>query len=161
MTAVPEKSAPKHVAPNTNISYDPELVAKLEADHKRLLMMFTAITKMAEKEEFHKIPKALNTFRRTLNAHLLLENVKLYIYLKNCLASDPASLELMTGMQVEMQAIARAVAKFLKKYITLSWTPEMKRDFAKELARVGSILVDRIDSEEETLYSLYMTPDNF
>ena len=157
------QSASRVMAPDTEIAYDPYLIDKFEHDHKILLSIFKKIVDSADRGRFNEVPKLLKEFKSTFHAHLLLENVRLYIYLKHCLVNEADSLEVMLEMKNEMQAIGKAVTKFINKYSApgSDWTYEMRTNFPKELLDVGSVLTERINSEEETLYPLYMAPSNY
>ena len=61
----------------------------------------------------------------------------------------------MRGFRSEMNAIARAVANFIKTYRRLGVDQATLADFLVELRQVGLLLLKRIEREEKELYTLY------
>jgi len=157
-----ESTQEKEVIPGTTLTYDKTLVIQLHNDHKALLVLYSKIGKYLEKEDYPNIQSHLAQFATLLRTHLLLENLKLYVYLTKALAHDAENLELMIGMRKEMGHIGRTVNQFLTRYTeTLPWTPEKTQSFAGEFKHIGKILVERISREEQRLYTLYMPPSSY
>ncbi|MDR2839146.1 MAG: hemerythrin domain-containing protein [Azonexus sp.] len=154
--APPPVVAPERmVAPGTNIHYHPELIDKLTGDHQVLLELFGETSEAAGRGDVVEAAERLDAFRVALHDHLLTENVKLYIYLTHFFAEDQQSHRLIHDFRHEMDAIGKVVLQFLGKYQDLAEHPELAPAFAKELAAIGKVLVDRIKREEGTLYPLY------
>lgn len=143
-------------APGTNIRYSPELVSHLEADHRHLLQIFTAIGTAFSASDLPATVKHLEEFRGAIQAHLLTENVRLYIYLEHALAQDAESHALIHEFRLEMADIGKAVLGFLGKYRELAAQPNLAQSFGNDLSAVGKVLVERIHREESTLYPLYL-----
>lgn len=137
------------------VRYDPELIPRLTQEHRTLLSLFSAIKRSNEAGDLAAVRTALNEFKGALNAHLLVENVRFYAYVKKGLAQDVEGLETMTGFWKEMQAIAKGVIEFLGKYDGASFTPVICDAFGKDLDAIGVALGTRIRREEERLYTLY------
>ena len=144
------------VAPGTAIHYHPELIDQLKHDHQVLLTQFGAVQKAFGEGRLQAVVEHLETFRTTIQSHLLMENVRLYIYLEHQLAGDPASHKLIHDFRHEMDGIGRAVVSFLAKYKDLSVDGNLVPSFGRDLETVGKVLVDRIQREETTLYPLYL-----
>ncbi len=143
-------------APGTEIRYDPTLVDTLKRDHQQLLTAYGEIQAAFEDEDFELVSAQLNDFRAALHAHLLTENVRLYIYLNRQMAGDELNSDLIHGFRREMDSIGRNVLKFLKKYQTIGVDRELAPAFGRDFAAIGKVLVERIQQEESTLYPLYM-----
>ena len=87
--------------------------------------------------------------------HVLDENRNLYGYLEDRAAGRPDDAELVRGFRSEMNAIARAVANFIRKYRSLGVQETTAQEFLVELRQVGLLLLKRIEREERELYPLY------
>lgn len=151
--------APPHVfrpAPGTSIYYDPELIPKLKKDHSDLLNMYNRIDTALSKEKFESIPQLLSEFRSGLQAHLLVENVRLYVYLRHQLATNMETADLINGFSREMEDIGRVVMGFIRKYSDSAIDATNVAAFTQEFKGIGAALVKRIQREENDLYSLYM-----
>lgn len=145
-----------HTAPGTEIHYSPELISSLHDDHKTLLNLYGDIESAFNEKRYTDVSSMLEEFKSGLSAHLLTENVRLYIYLDRCLAHDPTSSDLIRGFRKEMDDIAKVALGFLKKYETIGVDEDLANHFAADFATIGKVLVERIQKEEQTLYPLYM-----
>ena len=159
----PEITEPKpEVVPGTKLAYNSNLIKELTLEHKKILTLYTSIADLLDKGDYQSIQKQLKVFASALRSHLLKENLKLYVYLTCALARDTENLEIMTEMRREMGRIGRAVNQFLSRYTEpVSWTREIQQSFPGEFKQIGEVLADRIQREEETLYSLYMPPSSY
>ncbi len=156
-----EKSQ-QEVIPGTTLTYDPTLIKQLHSDHKELIELYGTIKKYLDKEDYNNVQKYLLQFSSLLRDHLLLENLKLYVYLTNALSHDAQNLEIMIDMRKEMGRIGRTVNQFLTRYTeTLPWTEEKLYSFPNEFKQIGKVLVERINREENRLYTLYMPPSAY
>ena len=146
---------PRQSAPGTQITYSADLIPQLKADHQQLLELFGAIKQAFAGRDLPAIARFLDEFRSKIQAHLLTENIRFYIYLEHSLAQDMESSALVHSFRQEMDTIGRAVLGFLNKYGDIGTRPDMAIPFGNDLEAVGKVLVDRIRREEETLYPLY------
>ncbi len=145
-----------NTAPGTEIRYHPELVEQLKSDHQTLLGIYGEIQAAFDAGDYARVSEKLDAFRTGLQGHLLTENVRLYIYLDRCLASDETNSELIRGFRREMDGIAKVAMNFLKKYEAIGVDKELAGAFAKDFATIGQVLGERIQKEEQVLYPLYM-----
>ena len=145
-----------HTAPGTQIRFSPDLVDSLKDDHQSLLGLYGEINTAFNEKRYDDVSSQLLTFKSGLNAHLLTENVRLYIYLQHALSSDPSSSELIHGFRKEMDEIAKVAIGFLRKYEAIGVDEDLAAHFAADFATIGKVLVERIEKEENTLYPLYM-----
>ncbi|ENO86469.1 hemerythrin domain-containing protein [Thauera linaloolentis] len=142
-------------APGTSIRYSADLVEHLVRDHHAMLECFAAIGKAARGARFGEAALLLERFRADLHGHLLVENVRLYVYLEHTLADDPASHALMREFRHDMDEIGKKVVAFLARYARLGEDPALAASFVADLDAVGAALADRIRREEDVLYPLY------
>ena len=145
-----------HTAPGTEIRYSSELVGSLQDDHQELLGLYGKIDHAFKERRFSDVSSMLGDFRSGLSAHLLTENVRLYIYLDRSLAHDPINSDLIRNFRKEMDDIAKVALGFLKKYETIGVDDDLAEHFSTDFATIGKVLVERIKKEESTLYPLYM-----
>lgn len=145
-----------NTAPGTEIRYHPELIEQLQSDHRKLLGIYGEIQQAFDAGDYALVSQKLDAFRSGLQGHLLTENVRLYIYLDRCLASDETNSDLIRGFRREMDGIAKVAMNFLKKYEAIGVDKELAGAFAKDFATIGQVLGERIQKEEQVLYPLYM-----
>jgi hypothetical protein len=90
---------------------------------------------------------------------LVVENVRFYVYAQQHQAADPDASALIADLRKEMDGIARAAVQFINRYETTLFTTEVAATFLKDLGNIGNVLVQRINTEEARLYTLYQ-PSN-
>lgn len=157
-----EDDPSEHVPlPGTQLFFDKSLIDNLQNDHEDLLKIYGEIANVLTENNLEKLPDLFSTFSSRLRGHILVENVKLYVYLTYALENDPESLEIIIELRSEMQQIGRLVNNFLSQYSELPWTEEKSQSFPVEFEKTGKILVDRIKREEHNLYPLYLHPDAY
>ncbi|MDR2220851.1 MAG: hemerythrin domain-containing protein [Methylobacillus sp.] len=160
-TAAAHQPAPQRASSDTSqsstrsIRYDPELVGNLREDHKQLVAMYKALGDDVRAGVYTKIPHALLAFKTRLDAHLLIENVRFYVYLEQSMADDHENLALIRGFRSEMNKIARGVVEFVRRYQSTTVTTDNVDTFIEEYGAVGTLLAMRIEHEESNLYTLY------
>ncbi|NOT16299.1 MAG: hemerythrin domain-containing protein [Methylotenera sp.] len=138
------------------IPYDAGLVSKLKADHQELLAMFGKISQAAGAGQFDAVPKMLKRFKLDLQTHLVTENVRFYVYVQQRQAGDSGASSLIADLRKEMNGIASAAVHFIGQYENAIFTEDVANQFRKDLAGIGEVLVQRINTEESSLYTLYM-----
>jgi len=143
-------------APGTLIQYSPELLLQLTKEHRQLLILFGEIRVAFQRGDYKKTVQKINEFRSLFQAHLLIENVRLYIYLERSFADDATNYELIRGLRREMDNIARTALAFLDKYEAIGVDKDVGANFSSDIEAVGEILMRRVDNEENTLYQLYL-----
>lgn len=150
------------VAPGTHLHYDPQLVHELLADHGRLVELFQDVSRLAQQRDSEALTEQLARFGDNLRGHVLKENVRLYVYLRHSLQADEDSLAIMQEFAHEMHQIGRAVSDFLRKYTQVPhWDDSQWAVFDRDLSAVGKVLTRRIQTEENTLYPLYLPPGDY
>lgn len=136
-------------------SFDSRLIESLKHDHHSLVELFQQIGQTAERARFHELPALLIAFKTGLESHVIAENVRFYNYVENSLAGDEENLLLIRSFRREMNAIARGVVDFVKKYQRAPFTEATRDAFLRDYAVVGGLLSQRIQREEANLYPLY------
>ncbi len=143
------------------IPYHPDLISELKDEHQALVQLLEELSVAVEKDRTRKIPKILHEFGVRLRAHLLKENVQLYVYLDRNLANDPDNHALIHDLKREMMHIGRSVNRFLEHYMDHEWDAAGKDRFEKDFAQLTEILGQRIQLEESDLYTLYLPPESY
>jgi len=138
------------------IAYDADLVPALKRDHADLVKLYGAIGDLAKQGDFQQIPQMLNAFKVHLEGHLIAENVRFYNYVENSMQGDPENTALVRSFRREMNAIARGVVDFVKKYQLGNFDQETRQAFLVDYQTVGGLLAQRIEREEGSLYPLYL-----
>ena len=159
-TAEPPAEIPRSSAGN-RVPYHPNLIEDLKSEHQELVDLLGRVSKALDKGDIKPIPKLLHEFGVRLRAHLLKENVELYVYLTRNLAGDPDNQALIRDLKREMMQIGRSVNQFLETYVDHTWDQERKDKFAEDFAQLTEVLGQRIQVEESDLYTLYLPPDSY
>ncbi|KAB8175653.1 hemerythrin domain-containing protein [Lysobacter maris] len=141
--------------PARPIAYDAGLVPALKQDHNDLVALFDEIGSCARHDRFEEIPPLLTRFKMNLEAHLIAENVRFYNYVERALEGDSENTMLIRSFRREMNAIARGVVDFVKKYQLNAFDEASKSAFIDDYQAVGDLLAQRIQREEASLYPLY------
>lgn len=140
---------------STGISYDPNLVSKLKEDHQSLFKIYGNLTAATDRGDYAAIAPLLSELKLAFQTHIMLENVKFYVYLQQSVAHDAQLSSFLVELRQEMNGIARALVKFVNTYSTGPFTAEMAEPFKAELAGIGVVLTKRVELEESRLYTLY------
>ena len=143
---------------SATIAYDAGLIDELKAEHVALFNVFSAIQTAAEVGNLFKLSELLESFRASLQEHLMHENVRFYTYLKQQLKKDEQALESIIQIKREMDDIARTAIRFILIYSDGKLSADQLADFKSELAVIGETLIKRITLEEAKLYPLYCPP---
>lgn len=83
------------------------------------------------------------------------ENVSFYCYLEQQFADDSNHLETIKFYRKEMNGISHAFVKFIKKWQSTPINTLNVEEFKTEYDAIGEVLAQRINSEENHLYTLY------
>ncbi|HET7267014.1 MAG TPA: hemerythrin domain-containing protein [Oleiagrimonas sp.] len=149
-------SEPPRSTKPASISYDPKLIDSLHTDHARLGALYERIGKHDKAGEYAQVRTLLAHFKSSLQAHILTENVRFYAYLENALADDAENARTMHEFRRDMNTIAREVVNFVKAWQNSDFASTAERQqFTAEYEKVGGLLEQRLDSEENSLYPLY------
>jgi len=135
------------------IGYSPQLIGRLCGDHQQLLGLYQAMLDLLAQQRYEQIPAALGAFKSKFDAHVLHENLRFYCYLEQKLGGQ--ELATMKDFRSNMNRIARGVINFVRKYQAAGVAAANRRVFEEELRLIGTLLLQRIQAEEQDLYPLY------
>lgn len=153
-----EPAAIVGTATETTIAYKPGLVEELQAEHRKLIDLYQSLVAAHQRGDYDASIAHLKYFTYALRAHLLKENVHLYVYLKHALRHDPELANVMAGMRGEMGRIGRTLNDFVMRYTSSPWDAEARKNLLGELSSISELLMHRIRHEEDVLYPMYMHP---
>ena len=151
----------KNLIGNTQIAFEPGLIDSFIEEHKILISKFTKLELSVKTKQAKVVKEALSIFSKLLRAHLLKENLKLYVYLRHATSHDPSSSEVIIQYKKEMHEIGKTVHDFVTHYLSLNLNAEELKEMDDQLPHIKALLIQRITDEEETLYPLYMIPENY
>lgn len=140
------------------IRFDPELIGKLKDDHQELFRIYRDLVTSKDRGDFKPVPELLKNFKFMLQTHLMVENVRFYVYLQQQFSTDADVTGFVADVRKEMDGIARTAVRFVNTYSVPTYTPELKASFAQELSAIGNVLTRRVAMEESRLYTLYQQP---
>lgn len=146
---------PSQVHDEHRIGYSPELIAHLKHDHAGLLKLYGQLEALATTGRFAEVPATLKLFKSKFELHILTENVKFYCYVEESLARRPVARRTMREFRREMNAIAHNVVNFVRKHQQGGVSNTNRASFLAELREVGAQLGQRVQREEQELYTLY------
>lgn len=152
-TAVLRRPSADWVA--NGVTYDPGLVDKLKQEHQELVRLYTAIKDAAAEGRFQQISRLLFGLKLVLQKHIMLENVKFYVYLEQNCEPDSETHRLVSELRRDMDGIARVVVKFVNTHTVHVPTHGTVDRFTAELEQVGHVLFSRVQMEEEHVYAIY------
>jgi Hemerythrin HHE cation binding domain len=139
------------------LQFDANLTSQLIDDHKHLLGSYGEMLRYAQLGRWNDAHATLQKFRVLLNAHLLLEGIKLYSYMSSRLQNDDDTATVFQAYKREMGAIGKVIFQFFDQYkdIKSLSAPTDKVNFLATAHELGAALTDRITREETHLYPLY------
>lgn len=141
------------------IQYRSELVPELEDEHRGLIERYLLIGEMFSKGDYPRLKQELKRFKVEFNTHIVKENLYFYVYLEQTMGVDSENREIIRDFRREMNHIARLVKKFINKYSNVEFNADMSTQFAQDYEQMKGGLVERIESEENNLYTLYAPPE--
>ena len=138
------------------IRFDPMLIGSLKEDHQTLFRLYGELVQAKDSGNYANVPKLLGEFKFALQTHVMVENVRFYVFLQQQLAGDADTSAFIADVRKQMDGIARAAVKFANTYaVGEPFTPELARGFSADLAAIGDVLTKRVAMEESRLYPLY------
>jgi hypothetical protein len=138
------------------IRYDPTLIGSLKEDHATLFRLYGELVHAKDSGNFSSVPRLLGEFKFALQTHVMVENVRFYVFLQQQLVGDADTSAFVDDVRKQMDGIARAAVQFANTYaVAEPFTPELARGFSADLAAIGDVLTKRVAMEESRLYPLY------
>lgn len=154
-TPISTPALPARRAPGTRIGYDPLLLQRLRADQQRMLELFTQTQALLNTRDYGGVFRKLGELRIVLQDHLMTANVKFYVYMSRQLAHDSAKSAIINDCRREMLVNSRQLMDFLRTYTAVRLDDALAETFQIDLLVIGSVLVQRIEREQTTLFPLY------
>ena len=137
------------------ISYSDALIPHLKHDHVELVELYGAIAGFIDKQQYEYIAPGLEELKSKFNLHIMQENLHFYCYLEQSFQDQQDKLDMIKSYRKEMNAISAAVVRFIKKWQGQAIDSKNVSEFTQEYNSVGEVLAQRIDQEENNLYTLY------
>ena len=156
--ARPDPTPVPSPGPTQGIAYDPKLVPSLLEEHAQLGKLFGQIGEMHRAGNADGVCRLLSQFKSRIEAHVLTENVRFYNFLEQSMRGDGANVELMRSFRRDMNDIVRQVINFVKRYQQEYPTPQGAASFGAAYQEIAVLLERRLDSEEGSLYPMYVKP---
>ena len=135
--------------------YDSNLIASLKSDHVSLRETLDELENYATHRQFANIPSMLIRFGDALQNHLDEEREHFYRRVAMCVQDDPEKSAFVERASAHMDGIARQVIIFTKHYKSIGVNRMNNDEFRHDLEVIATLLGDRIDMEEKSLYALY------
>jgi hypothetical protein len=139
-------------------AYDPNLIKHLKADHATLQATLARLEDHAHRCQFAKLPSTLARFHADLLHHIEEEDEHFYGHVSRSLREDPLVSERLDRASARMAGIARMVTLFVRHYTDIGVTSTTRDAFLRDLDVITTLLGDRIELEETSLYALYQPP---
>lgn len=148
--------ASQQTAANSGIAYDPELIVKLESEHRMLKQQLKLMGQLIAEKQFGRFVQILEEFRSSLVSHVFEENLKLYIYLQHSLKDKPDQNGKMRALRKRVDDVGIEVIDFLDKYKDVEMNPQIQTTILEDFEHVNAIYLARIQIEEDELFSMYL-----
>lgn len=136
-------------------AHDPALIPHLVADHALLKDLLGRLEDLAIHRQYARMPGILLRFRDELMRHIAEEDAHFYGPVLHVLENDAPERQRLERAHARMAGIARLALLFVKHYDGVEMTASTREAFLRDLDVVASLLADRIELEEMSLYALY------
>lgn len=134
------------------------LVTSLKVQHRSLERDLEELARLVSGEGAAlDIVGRLSGFRSDLSAHLTLEDGMFYPSYKEKIAGHGMDIAGVEEFIRQMGLIAADVTAFLDEYATPQAVDASREAFAMKLRTITETLADRIETEEEGVYDVYLS----
>jgi hemerythrin-like domain-containing protein len=136
------------------LGFDSKLIKKLHKDHEKLLKNITKISEYLEADKEKKAKTLLKQLKTEILNHFMEEDIKLYRYMKKYYDKDKTNLNIVKNFEISLKTTQNDIIHFLDTY-----TQEEKvldEDFKTNFNTIINNLNKRIETEEQSLYTLYI-----
>ena len=134
--------------------FDPKLIHQFHKDHQKLVSIALDIKHQTKRGGNDILIKTLlKTLKVEILIHFAHEEKTLYKYLNVLYKNDTANKALVDEFNTSMHKIQDVVEKFMDKYTVLN--VKYDENFSIQLDNIIDALANRIDTEENHLYTLY------
>jgi len=136
--------------------YDPKLIGKFHKDHDAIRADIEKIQKAMDQGAIGTgiVKNALKHLRMRLLGHFMEEDIKLYWYMKDYYKEDENAFDIIKSFENSIKEIQNDVLHFFD-YYARDDIP-LDTEYEKKFKQIVSELSDRVASEEENLYTLYL-----
>ena len=136
------------------LDFDSKLIKKFHKDHEKLVKTITKISENLEQNKEKKAKTLLKQLKIEILGHFMEEDIKLYRYLKKYYAESTDTMALVKNFETSIKTIQRDVIDFLDTYTQEEST--LDENFKKKFYAIVDELGTRIETEEQSLYTLYV-----
>lgn len=126
---------------------------KYRDQHDKILIQVKEIDTQVATKKVAGLSRILGTLAGSVKMHLAMEDNSLYPRLIN--GSDKEIAKLAVQFQKEMGGIAQVFVAFIEKYNVDQKIESQFEDFKKEFETLKKVLGERIQKENNQLYSAY------
>jgi len=135
--------------------YDPHLIDKFKKEHEELVSYIGSIQEAMDKgaSATDIVKNSLKHLRMKLLGHFMEEDIKLYWYMKEYYKEDPTAYDIVVTYEESIKNIQKDILKFFEHYSREDVTLDL--EYKRKFKQIVSELSDRVNSEEEHLYTLY------
>lgn len=156
----PGKDAPPKGMPAPEIPYDPGLVSALGIEHRALVMQLVKANTAAQQHRYEDIQPILQQFKGELREHLKREAAEFSPYLAAHLKGED-SKDVLKDMHSNTLYIERAVEGLLNHYTSYPVNEKTVLRFEMELSGVIEEFSERLEREEASFHTLYLSPGSY
>ena len=139
----------------TKVAYNSRLISKFHKDHQKVIKIVEKINKAINSDDKKAIVTSLKELKMTLLGHFMEEDMMLYQYLKEYYKDVPVTYELIVEFYESIKDIQRTLLNFLDKYLKNDLVA-FDKIFESDFKAVVEALSHRVESEECSLYTLYI-----
>jgi len=138
------------------LEYNRDFIKNLVNDHQRFFELYHAIKdQFVTNSDYDQMKKHIQNFKVAIELHLMMEDTKLYGYLRKIHQDNELLYELVEETQQETDEIADEVLEFIEKYSHEENYKSNINNFMNELEDMYRLLSKRIELEENKLFPLY------
>jgi len=137
-----------------DLPYDTKLIKRFHKDHEKLIKTVTKIVTAVKANEITKVKALLGQFKIELLGHFMEEDIKLYRYLKKYYHDEEEITQTIKMFEESIKEIQRDVVAFLDHYAKEDTA--FDKYFHERLQEIVKALQTRIETEEKSLYTLYI-----
>ncbi|KOR32646.1 hypothetical protein TI05_06030 [Achromatium sp. WMS3] len=148
-------------ASNTNIQFDPQLIATLKAEHQEILSACERLEIVCDKDCVPQTAEQLQALEEQMRQHRIQEDVKLIIFIEKRYSDNNEMAALLSMFRKERDRFKRQLSEFFAKYALLRECPALITDLRNDLSYAIKLVVGMLEAEEQNFFPLYSTNIKF
>jgi|GEM_PF-2285062 len=141
--------------PNLGAAYQAHLIDLLTDEHTSLLSALDNSRQFLARSRIADFEHEIKLFKGHFQAHMMAENLKLYLYLRMSLTKGSEKRKYAEEMRLKMKEINKHINEFYATYTNGRLTPASTYACETELNELRKLLSRRFEEEELQLYPLY------